>query len=146
MMLVVSLLLALIPLLGVVWIVVYGSVTTVDGLFMSLILLAMSGILGLNVLLELWNRRPGAIRNLAALTATSSGGLWQRGRVESVVFYESYVGQPNKSIVTLSNSASSSHLMVFEGDMRNALPVGQKVEITFRKASGHNVLLNVNYA
>jgi hypothetical protein len=36
--------------------------------------------------------------------------------------------------------------MVFEGDMRNALPVGQKVEITFRKASGHNVLLNVNYA
>ena len=146
MMLVVSLLLALIPLLGVVWIVVYGSVTTVDGLFMSLILLAMSGILGLNVLLELWKRRPGAIRNLAALTATASGGLWQRGRVESVVFYESNVGQPNKSIVTLSNSASSSHLMVFEGDMRNALPVGQKVEITFRKDSGHNVLLNVNYA
>jgi hypothetical protein len=146
MMLVVSFLLALIPLLGIVWIVVYGSVTTVDGLFMSLILLAMSGILGLNVLLELWKRRPGAIRKLSSLAATASGGQMQRGRVESVVFYESNVGQPNKSIVTLSNAATSSQLMVFEGDMRNALPVGQKVEIIFRKVSGHNVLLNVNYA
>ena len=70
----------------------------------------------------------------------------QRGRVESVTFYESNVGQPNKSIVTLSNGASSSNLLVFEGDLRNALPVGQKVEITFRKAEGYNVLVNVNYA
>jgi hypothetical protein len=146
MMLVVSFFLALIPLLGVVWIVVYGSITTVDGLFMSLILLAMSGILGLNVLLEVWKRRPGVIRKLSSLAATASGGLLQRGRVESVVFYESNVGQPNKSIVTLSNGASSSQLMVFEGDMRNALPVGQKVEISFRKDSGHNVLQSVNYA
>ena len=50
MMLVISVLLALIPLLGIAWIVMYGSITTVDGLFMSLILLAMSGIVGLNVL------------------------------------------------------------------------------------------------
>src|ERR1700733_4251429 len=54
--LVLSLVLALIPLLGVVWIAIYGSLTTVDGLFMSLILLAMSGILVLNALLELKNR------------------------------------------------------------------------------------------
>ncbi len=54
MMLALSLLLALIPLLGIAWILRYGSITTVDGLFTSLILLAMSGILGINVLL--WHR------------------------------------------------------------------------------------------
>jgi len=51
MVLLLSLVLALIPLLGVVWIVIYGSPLTVDGLFTSLILLAMSGILGMNVIL-----------------------------------------------------------------------------------------------
>ena len=61
-------------------------------------------------------------------------------------FYESSVGQPNKSIVTLSNGTTSSHMLVFDGDMRNALPVGQRVEVTFRKERGHNVLVNVDYA
>jgi hypothetical protein len=146
MMLVISVLLALIPLLGIVWIAVYGSLTTVDGLFMSIILLAMSGIVGLNVMIEL--RKLGAAgRSFATATVTSSGGLRQRGKVESVQFYESGVGQPNKSIVMLSNGpAASSQMLVFEGDMRNALPVGQKVDITFRKESGYNVLANVDYA
>ena len=36
--------------------------------------------------------------------------------------------------------------MVFEGDLRNALPVGQKVEVTVRKETSYNVLLHVNYA
>ena len=36
-------------------------------------------------------------------------------------------------------------LLVLEGDMRNALPVGQRVEVTFRKESGHNVLVDVDY-
>jgi hypothetical protein len=56
------------------------------------------------------------------------------------------VGQPNKSIVTLSDGVSASNLLVLEGDMRNALPVGQKVDVTFRKESGHNVLVDVDYA
>ena len=51
--LVISLFLALIPLLGIVYIVLFGSLTTVDGLFMSLILLSISAILGLNALIEL---------------------------------------------------------------------------------------------
>src|ERR1700721_815151 len=50
---VISLLLALLPLLGIVYIVFFGSLTTVDGLFMSLILLSISEILGLNALIEL---------------------------------------------------------------------------------------------
>lgn len=56
------------------------------------------------------------------------------------------MGQPNKSIVTLSNGSKSSQMLVFEGDMRNALPVGRRVEITFRKDGGHNVLVDVVYS
>jgi len=145
MMLFISVLLALIPLLGIAWIVLYGSITTVDGLFMSLILAAMSGIVGLNVLIELRKKRSGAPSSSTG-ASTVSGGLRQRGKVESVQFFESGVGQPNKSIVTLSDGGSASNLLVLEGDMRNALPVGQKVDVTFRKESGHNVLVDVDYA
>ena len=144
MMLVISVFLALVPLLGIAWIVLYGSITTVDGLFMSLILLAMSGIVSLNVLIELKKKRSGA-KGLPTAASAAAGGLRQRGKVESVQFYESGVGQPNKSIVTLSDGASASNLLVFEGDMRNALPLGQKVDVTFRKESGHNVLVDVDY-
>jgi hypothetical protein len=52
MMLALSLVLGIIPLMGVAWIVLRASVTTVDGLFMTLILLTLSGILFLNVFLE----------------------------------------------------------------------------------------------
>jgi hypothetical protein len=52
MMLVLSLVLGLVPLAGVAWTVLNGSITTVDGLFLSLILLTLSGILFLNVFLE----------------------------------------------------------------------------------------------
>ncbi len=147
MMLLISLVLALVPLLGIVWIILSGSVTTVDGLFMSLILLAMSGILLLNLLLELRKRRENAGQpSLARAKATAAGHLRQQGRVENVQFYEAGVGQPNKSLVVLSsNSAGSSQMLVFEGDLRNALPVGRKVDITFRKESGYNVLANVDY-
>jgi len=53
MMLMLSVVLGIVPLLGVAWIFLKSSVTTVDGLFMSLILLALSAILFLNVFLEL---------------------------------------------------------------------------------------------
>jgi hypothetical protein len=146
MILLVTLVLALLPLLGIGWILIYGSITTVDGLFTSLILAAMSGILGLNVLLELKHRSKADTKSATNPVIRTSNGLSQRGRVDSVAFYESNVGQPNKSIVMLSNGASASNMLVFEGDLRNALPVGQRVEITFRKADGYNVLVNVNYA
>jgi hypothetical protein len=47
-----SILLGIIPLLGIVWIFVSHTLTTVDGLFMSLILLALSGIFFFNAVLE----------------------------------------------------------------------------------------------
>ena len=51
-MLLLSIALALLALAGIVWIVIAGSLLSVDGLFMSLILLTLAGIFFLNVLLE----------------------------------------------------------------------------------------------
>jgi hypothetical protein len=50
---VLSILLGIIPLLGIVWIWMSRTITTVDGLFMSLILLALSGIFFFNAVMEL---------------------------------------------------------------------------------------------
>jgi len=150
MMLVISLVLALLPLLGVAYVLIYGSITTVDGLFMSLILLGISGILALNALLELKALRStvpgGSSPARGGSRVTTAAGLMQRGRVENVQFYESAVGEPNKSIVTLSNGSKAGDLLVFDGDVRNALPVGQTVAITFRKEIGRNVLVDVSYS
>ncbi|HVO81237.1 MAG TPA: hypothetical protein VMT28_10925 [Terriglobales bacterium] len=52
MMLLLSVVLGLIPLLGIAWTLMSGTVTTVDGLFTSLILLTLSGILLFNAFLE----------------------------------------------------------------------------------------------
>jgi hypothetical protein len=56
MMLVLSILLGMVPLLGMARIVMNGAITTVDGLFMSIIMLALSAILFLNVYLEVRNK------------------------------------------------------------------------------------------
>jgi hypothetical protein len=62
MMLVLSLALGIIPLLGVVWIFMSGMITisplsaTIDGLFMTLILLALSGTFMLNAYWEMRDR------------------------------------------------------------------------------------------
>jgi len=152
MVLLISLVLAFIPLLGIVYIVVFGSPTTVDGLFMSLILLSISGILGLNVLIELRKGKPAFAPSRGALAMRPAGPvadkshLKTRGKVKDVVFFESNVGQPNKSIVTLSGGNGSSQTLALEGDVRNALPVGQTLEITLRKEAGKNVLVDVSYA
>jgi predicted RND superfamily exporter protein len=52
-MVLVSILLGIVPLLGIVWTVMNGTITTVDGLFLSLILASLSGIFFLNAFLEL---------------------------------------------------------------------------------------------
>ena len=52
-----SLLLGLLSLAGIAWIIIVGSILSVDGLFMSLILLTLAGVFFLNVLLELRERR-----------------------------------------------------------------------------------------
>jgi hypothetical protein len=53
MMLALSLALGILPLLGVVWTLMNGMITTVDGLFMSLILLTLSAVFMLNAYWEM---------------------------------------------------------------------------------------------
>ena len=55
-MLLLSLVLGIIPLVGIAWIIVNGTILNVDGLFMSLILLTVSGIFFLNATWELRDR------------------------------------------------------------------------------------------
>jgi len=68
MMLALSLVLGILPLLGVVWTLVNGMITTVDGLFMSLILLTLSGIFMLNAYWEM--RDMGLIKKKTTASPT----------------------------------------------------------------------------
>jgi hypothetical protein len=53
MMLILSLVLGVLPLVGVAWTLMSGMITTVDGLFMSLILLTLSAVFLLNAYWEM---------------------------------------------------------------------------------------------
>src|SRR5215471_9482825 len=116
MLLITSALLAFLPLLGIVWILTRGTVTTVDGLFMSLILLAISGLFGINALLELrrlrrrsiWlKQNPEFAAQLTAAVSIASSPV-VRGIIQKVEFYEGRVGHLNESVVILANRASAS--------------------------------------
>jgi len=63
-----------------------------------------------------------------------------------VQFYEAHVGQPNKSVVYLSNGSSVPRMIVLEGDLRNRLPAGKRVEISYREENGRRQLLSADYA
>ena len=64
-----SLVLGIFPLLGVAWMLTNGTITTVDGLFMSLILLTLSGVFMLNAFWEM--RDKGMLgKNKATVPAT----------------------------------------------------------------------------
>lgn len=77
MMLVLSVVLAILPLAGVAWIFVSGMITlsppsaTVDGLFMSLILLALSGTFALNAYWEMRDQGMIGKKKTAAPAAKS---------------------------------------------------------------------------
>jgi hypothetical protein len=154
MLLIVSALLALLPLLGISWVLLTRSLTTVDGLFLSLILLSISGIFGLNALWELQRQRrraawlklhPEAARQLVVAAESEAPGIL-RGRVEKVQFYEAHVGQPNQSAVFLSNGSGVSRMIVLEGDLRNRLPAGKRIEISYREENGRRQLLSAEYS
>jgi hypothetical protein len=158
-----SVILALIPLAGIAYIALFGSLPTVDGLFMSLILLTISGIFLLNVLLELKARRePKAAAAKGSTTATAQrsvtapaspamaaspiGGEVRResGTVVKVDYYEAPVGQPNRSMVTFQpNGSASAHVIMLQGDVRNALPSGKRVKISYEATPEGNRLVAV---
>jgi uncharacterized membrane protein len=70
--LVLSLLLGLLSLAGILWIIIVGSLLSVDGLFMSLILLTLAGVFFLNVLLELRDRHSAGKDATASPKAVAS--------------------------------------------------------------------------
>jgi hypothetical protein len=55
-MLAISVVLGILPLFGIAWTIATGTIKTVDGLFMSLILLTLSAIFFLNAFWELRDR------------------------------------------------------------------------------------------
>jgi uncharacterized membrane protein len=67
-----SLLLGLLSLAGIAWIIIVGSLLSVDGLFMSLILLTLAGVFFLNVLLELRDRHSAGKDHTASPKAVAS--------------------------------------------------------------------------
>lgn len=150
-MLIASLLLALVPLLGIAYMVAQGSFDTVDNLFYVLILLAMSGIFAANALVELRRKRRLAAAGVtlparkAPLAAAANGTYTERGLVEDVVFFESPIGQPDKSIVSLRSRRGPARLLFFEGDLRNQLPAGHEVEVTYQAQNGANRVLALSY-
>ena len=153
--------LALIPLLGIAYIILNGNLFSVDGLFMSLILLTISGIFGLNLLLELKQRRAraqggtsltparaaaAAVRGRSRVATAGAPGntVRESGLVENVAFFEAQVGQPDKSLVTLRPpNGGQPKLILFAGDLRNALPVGKRVKITYTAGNGASNLVAV---
>lgn len=65
-----SILLGLIPLVGIAWIIVSGTLTTVDGLFESLIMLSISGVFFLNAF---WEVRDKGLLGKAKAAAPAPG-------------------------------------------------------------------------
>jgi uncharacterized membrane protein len=56
MMLAISVVLGIVPLFGIAWTIMTGTIKTQDGLFMSLILLTLSGVFFLNAFWEMRDR------------------------------------------------------------------------------------------
>ena len=130
--LLISGILGLLPLGGIAYILWNSTGITVDALFMSLILLTISGIFFLNIALELLSRRKAATSAENA-KLTASGNYVENGVVETVLFYETEVGRPDKSLVTLrSSNGKPGKTIVFTGDLRNVLPAGKRVKITYK--------------
>ncbi len=151
--LLISGILGLLPLLGIAYILATSNIRqaglTVDALFMSLILLTMSGIFFLNMALELLARRKAGDAASPAgsgsrVVSTAPGIHTESCLVEAVAFFETEVGRPDKSLVTLRPAnGSSGKTLVFNGDLRNALPAGRRVKITYAADVEGNRLVGV---
>lgn len=165
-MLVLSLVLGLIPMVGIALIGISGWLATVDGLFTSLILAAMSGVFLLNALLEaralglvpsflkpsgpkapMAGGRPAGPRAATGPAApppppSADGVVTETGVVEGVRLYEMPVGSADKSLVDFRAKGSpSARRMVFCGNVQH-LRAGRKIRISYKPSPDGNLLLN----
>jgi len=158
--LILSLVLALLPLIGVAAIVRGGLLFTVDGLFMALILLTIAGVFGINALMELRDRgllplgpkaaagtgaqvapagAPSAMRSAPTAPSGAAGPaaaplgtvLTETGVVENIQFFQALVGEPNRSLVTFRAEGGRTRIIVFCGNVGDQLPRNKKVQITY---------------
>ena len=162
----ISLLLAVLPLGFIVYMVFKGDVGvpphwTVDGLFLTLILLTISGILAFNALLEA--KAQGLIRlpGMEPALAGAGGGTFAAGAaparsgdlrtdigvIEQVDYFDAPVGQPNKSIVRLRpKGAKEPRTLVLYGNMRSLLIPGRKMQLTYFPQEGGATLVSFDFA
>lgn len=144
----ISTLLAVIPLAGVVYIATSDMLFTTDGLFMILMLLTISGVFGLNATIEardlglipFW--KPSAASAAAMTDALPPGIHIQTGTVRGLHFFESHVGEQNKTVVEfLEEATGTTRYISFLGNVKDQLPVGARVRITYRVEDEGAVLL-----
>ena len=153
MLLVISMVLAVLPLAGIALLIYANPELTVDNLFMSLMLLTISGIFGVDVVMELRDLGlpiPGLKPAKAAGAGASAfsggpltlpgGAIRDGGVVEHVAYYESGIGQSNRCIVLLRNG-KGPRLVAFRGDVRDQFPLGRRVEVVYSQAAEGNTLL-----
>lgn len=166
-----SFLLGLLPLLGIAFMLYNGWLETVDGLFMSLILLTLSGVFFLDVFLDLrrrglvplpgWAQAPapatsaasagnvsGAPRARAALMVAAGPALDGAQRVsgilESVKYYEAPIGTSDRTVALLQESADAVRMLIFAGDVRPKLLAGRRVTLVYTGAPSELLLLGVH--
>jgi hypothetical protein len=158
--LLISVVLAVIPLIGIALLIVYSGVRnplspTVDVLFTSIMLLLMAAIFGMNALMELRAMRQSGMSFSQAMRGQTAGPTRVRtasgkeiaavaasGLIEDLRFFEAHVGEPDKSVVMLRpDGEKSARMIVFAGNLRDQLPVGRRVELVYRPDEGACELL-----
>ena len=144
----ISTLLAVLPLAGVAYIAATGMLFTTDGLFMILMLLTISGVFGLNATLEARDLglipflKPSATSRAAMTEALPPGIHIQTGTAREMHFFESGVGGQNKTVVEfLDETTGVARYISFLGNVKDQLPIGARVRITYRVEDEGAVLL-----
>jgi hypothetical protein len=80
------------------------------------------------------------------MSVRSSVMRLERGVVESVQFLESAVGLASCSVVCLRpHDTAKPRWLMLAGDVRNSLPAGKKVELSWRPGDGLPVLVSVSH-
>jgi hypothetical protein len=124
---------------------------TTDNLFTTIIFLTMAGVFFLNALLEVHSAggpKQFLQKAFSSRSTVMAGGkpvgnaITETGLVEDFKYYEAPVGDVNKSVIMFRpDGAKSTRMLVFENNLRDQLPVGRKVTITYRAEGNLNQLL-----
>lgn len=163
----ISLLLAAIPVGMVIYLAFTGDIGvpphwTVDGLFMTLILLTISGILALNAVLEAHSqgliRLPGlgthatataggGSMSIGGMRASTAGLTTEVGVIEHVEYFDAPIGQPNKSFVRIRGKGEKNpHTLVLAGNVRGLLIPGRRMQLAYKPTEGGATLVSFDFA